>query len=139
MPSATELIGPSGVGLLRASDLPPGTNQITVVFDRVEHLENLASPLIAYLTEEVVPGRGAIPLNKTNIRALVQFLGDDYSEWAGAKVSFLKVPVTNPRTGSATWGLRVASAETPERVPWEASGSGSRAQGKPQPANAPRR
>ena len=139
MPSASELLGPSGIGLLRASDLPPGVNQITVIFDHVDHLETLASPLVAYLTEEVVPGRGAIPLNKTNIRALIQFLGDDYAEWSGAKVTFLKVPVTNPTTNTATWGLRVASVEPAERVPWEAPGSGTKAQAKPQASNTPRR
>jgi len=132
MPSATELIGPGGIGLLRASDLPAGTTQISVVFDHVEHLENLASPLIAHLTEEVIPGRGAIPLNKTNIRALVELLGDDYEQWAGANVTFTKVPVNNPQTKAATWGLRVMSAKPDvSRVPWEAP-SGGKAQARPQ-------
>lgn len=110
MPSATELVGPGGPGILRAADLPAGMNTFTVTFVSVEHRPELASKLLATTEEEIVPGISAIGLNKTNIRALVQLLGDDYSQWAGARVTFSRVPTTNPTTGRPGWGIRVVDA-----------------------------
>jgi hypothetical protein len=114
MPSATELIGPGGLGLLRASDLPASMKQFTVTLVAVEHNEQLKSPLVATVEEEILPGVTAIGLNKTNIRSLVEYLGDDYSKWAGASVTFAKVPQNNPTTGTTGWGIRVVEASFPQ-------------------------
>lgn len=116
MPSATALVGEGGARLLRASELDRNVSQITVVFKSVDvPPEGIRSPLIAWLTKEVIPGRDQIPLNATNIRTLVDLLGDDYSLWAGAKVTFAKISTRNPQTGASTWGLRVIAAERPAK------------------------
>ena len=73
--------------------------------------DGFASPVILDLAEEVFPGKTAFPLNITNTRALVELLGDDYDQWAGATVTLAKVAVNNPQTGQSTWGLRVIDAK----------------------------
>jgi hypothetical protein len=112
MPSATELLGPGGASLLRAVDLPENQKQLVVTFKEVRRPpEGIRAKLIAELTQEPVPGRNCLPLNDTNIRALVSLLGDDYSKWAGASVLLYKIPVRNPQTNQMTWGLRVHDAK----------------------------
>ena len=112
MPSASKLLGPGGASLLRASDLPENQKQLVVAFKEVRlPPEGIRANLIAELSKEPVPGRNCLPLNDTNIRALVELLGDDYSKWAGASVLLYKIPVRNPQTGQMTWGLRVHDAK----------------------------
>ena len=112
MPSASKLLGPGGASMLRASDLPENQKQLVVAFKEVKlPPEGIRAKLIAELSKEPVPGRSCLPLNDTNIRALVSLLGDDYSKWEGANVLLYKVPVRNPQTNQMTWGLRVHDAK----------------------------
>lgn len=114
MPSATEAAKERSKGssnLLRASDLPAKTRELTVkVKEARKAPDGFGSPLILDLDGEVVPGKSAIPLNITNTRALAELLGDDYSEWEGASVTVTRVPTRNPQDGTNTWGLRVVDA-----------------------------
>jgi hypothetical protein len=62
-------------------------------------------------------GCTAIALNKTNIKALVRLIGDDYDEWPGHEVTFTRTRVTNPTTHQPAVGLEVADVKKTKRKP----------------------
>jgi len=114
LPSATKAVESKSGGaanLLRGSDLPRTMRELKVKVDQVrEGPENFNSPLIMDLEDSPIEGKDSIPLNITNTKALIELLGDDYSQWAGATVTFAKILTNNPQTRQNTWGLRVTDA-----------------------------
>lgn len=102
--------------LLKGSDIPNSKQSITVFVNSVrEAPEQWASPLVMDIEEQY--NCGAIALNKTNVKALVEKIGDDYEEWAGYEVTFMKTRVTNPSTGMPAVGLEVESVKKTKRKP----------------------
>lgn len=113
MPSATQTAtargGGAGDNLLKGSDLPAGTTKITIVcIDVREAPEEFSSPLIMEI--EPVYDKTNWALNKTNIKALVTLIDDDYEKWAGHEIELTKHVGRNPQTKQEAWSLSVTKA-----------------------------
>lgn len=112
MPSATDTStkrGGSGDNLLKGSDLPQKTAKIKVVcVDVRESPEEFSSPLIMEIEE--VYGKSNWALNKTNIKALVSLIDDDYEKWSGHEIELTKFITRNPTSKQQAWGLSVTGA-----------------------------
>lgn len=114
MPSAKDAMDSKGesLSLLKGEDLynaKPKLNEITVKFKTVRDPgADFFSPLVADLETEVL-GKQALPLNKTNVKKLIELSGtDDYDKWAGARVTVERVLTNNPKKhGEQSMGLLV--------------------------------
>ena len=119
MPSATKTAtarGGDGAPLLKASELPKSKNEVTVFVHAVrEAPEEWKSPLILDIDETY--GAAALALNKTQVKALVTLIDDDYEKWAGYEVTLSKIRVTNPTTHQPTWGFEITAAKKSKRKP----------------------
>jgi hypothetical protein len=113
MPSATKTAAArgrtAGDNLLKGSDLAAKTTKIKVVCtDMREAPEEFRSALIMEI--EPVYNKTEWALNKTNIKALVTLISDDYEKWIGWEIELAKSMVNNPQTRSQAWGLMVIGA-----------------------------
>jgi hypothetical protein len=119
MASATKTAkarGGDGAALLKGSNLPKSKKSVTVFVNAVrEAPDEWKSPLVMDI--DPVYECGTIALNKTNVKLLVQMIGDDYEAWAGYEVTFAKVLVNNPQTHRMTAGLLVESVNKTKRKP----------------------
>lgn len=117
MASATKTTKARGGGeLLKGSSLPKSVNSITIFIHSVhEAPEEWKAALIADIDE--VHGCVAFALNKTNVKAMVAAMGDDYEAWGGWEVTLEKVRVDNPSTGLTVDGLGFSSAKKSKRKP----------------------
>lgn len=110
MPSAQSTLDQrkgDAIPLLKGSDLPLKTARVKIRLREVrEAPADFGSPMIADLAEPVFD-RAAFPLNKTNIKHLIELLGDDYAKWVGKTLLLEKIRVNNPKTGRLGWGLAV--------------------------------
>lgn len=116
MPSATEAArsrgGQSGK-ILKGQHLydakPKRLSEVTVTFKEVRDPgPQFNSPLIADLATPCLD-QESVALNKTNVKRLASLLGDDYAEWAGAKVTLERILTNNPQTKTQAMGLIVVS------------------------------
>jgi len=102
--------GSQGGALLKGSSLPAKIMELVIKVTAVrEAPEEWDSALI--LDFETQHDCEALALNKTNTRALIGFLGDDFDQWEGATVTLEKFKTRNPKTSQLTWGLLVANAK----------------------------
>lgn len=119
MASATKTAkarGGEGGKLLKGSDVPKSKQNVTVFVNSVREAPvEWGSPLVMDIDE--IYECTALALNKTNIKHLVEKIGDDYDEWGGHEVTFVKTRVTNPNTGEAVTGLEVESVKKSKRKP----------------------
>jgi hypothetical protein len=116
MPSASGAAharGGTGEPLLKGTDL--GKNAVTVLCCEVrESPEGWGSALIMDF-DPAIAGRTSVALNKTNIKALVEMIDDDYETWAGYDLTFERVRVNNPQTKQPTWGISITEAKKSKR------------------------
>jgi hypothetical protein len=88
-----------GAALLKASDLPPGTQSITIeVIDIREAPPGWGAPAIIEF-KKAIEGKRELALNKTNHKAVMKKHGDDESALIGRKMKFDIISSRNPQTG----------------------------------------
>jgi hypothetical protein len=113
MPSATAAKeGRKGdtIPLLKGSDFPLKTKSVKIkILDAREAPSEFSSPMILDIEETF--GRGAMPVNKTNLNNLVDMLGDDYAKWKGHTITVETTLVRNPKTKQNTRGILVTDAK----------------------------
>ena len=85
--------------LLKASDLPPGTESITVEVVGVREAPiGWKSPAIVDF-KKAIEGKTALALNRTNHKAMMKKYGDDESSLIHKKLTFNVISTRNPQTG----------------------------------------
>jgi hypothetical protein len=96
--------------LLKGSVLPRKQGTITLnVTGCREAPENFNSPALMDFEPVTIQGveYGAIPLNKTNTKTLLQYVGDVELEDIQGEAVFQRVLVNNPQTKALTPGLQL--------------------------------
>jgi len=104
--------------LLHGSDLSAKQSFITVTCTGIRPApDGFNSPAIMDFEPVKIKEKefGAIALNKSNIRAIKELVGDIDVDDLYAEVTFTKVPVRNPKTGEETWGLRITHVDLKKR------------------------
>jgi len=88
-----------GASLLKASDLPPGTESITIEVVSVrEAPKEWKSPAIVDF-KKAIESKTALALNRTNHKAVMKKHGDDESSLIRKKLTFDVISTRNPQTG----------------------------------------
>jgi hypothetical protein len=88
-----------GAALLKASDLLAGTKSITIEVVGIREAPlGWNSPAIVDF-KKAIAGKTALPLNKTNHKAIMKSFGDDESVLIGMKLKFDIISSLNPQTG----------------------------------------
>jgi hypothetical protein len=94
--------------LLNGSDVPVGTNSITIVVAGIrESPEGFTAPAIIDLKKPVY-GKSAWAVNKTNMKAIIKRFGDDATKLVGQKIRLEVVQVLNPQSGEIVRSLAVS-------------------------------
>ena len=96
-----------GTALLKAVDLPKYANKATIEDVHYVQLSVTGNSLMVKFKEF----EKELPLNKTNVNALVKLLGDVTEDWIGKVVMLLKVPTKNPQSGAQVEGVRIGRVE----------------------------
>lgn len=122
-PSASQLIANKAVdsgAILHGSDVPKSKYsgfkvKIRAVREPGEGFNAIAIADIDPIFESAVPDKDGkkracecIALNKTNMKALANQLGDNTDKWAGKTVTFIVIFTRNPKTGKNVPSLGVA-------------------------------
>jgi hypothetical protein len=98
--------GPNGA-LLKGSDLPEGTQSVTVVIAGIRPSpESFTAPAIMDFKKPVF-GKTGIALNKTNLKKLIELYGPDEKALVGKKIKLVVVMGDNPQTHESVPTLRV--------------------------------
>jgi hypothetical protein len=94
--------------LLNGSDVPAGTKSITIVVAGIrESPEGFGAPAIIDLKSPMY-GKSAWGVNKTNLRALINLVGEDEQKLVGKKIKLDVISVRNPQTGELVPSLAVS-------------------------------
>lgn len=98
---------------LKGSDIPAELSQVEVQIVEFVKVQGSRSPVVARIAPNP-SGKELLPLNKTNINQLAQYVGKDLSAAVGKFVLLVVYPVPNPQTGGTARGLYVAGARDAE-------------------------
>ena len=94
--------------LINSSDIPDGTKTVTVVVAEIrESPEGFNAPAIMFF-EKPVFGKSSWAVNKTNMKMLIKWYGDDETKLVGKKIKLEVIKVRNPQTGEIVSSLAVA-------------------------------
>lgn len=94
--------------LLNGSDIPAGTRSITIIVAAIrESPDGFGAPAIIDLRAPIY-GKSAWAVNKTNLRALIQLVGEDEQKLVGKKIKLEVISVRNPQTGEIVPSLAVS-------------------------------
>ena len=93
--------------LINSSDIPDGTKTITVVIARIrESPEGFNAPAIIDF-EKPVFVKSSWAVNRTNMKMLIKFYGDDETKLVGKRIKLEVIKVRNPQTGELVSSLAV--------------------------------
>ena len=137
MPTAKEAYdakrSSSTTPLLHGGDLPRKQSTITLQCTNIRMApEQFSSPAIMDFEPIKIAGNeyGAVALNKTNMRVIMEILGEDVElEGCKGKATFTKILVNNPSTKTQAWGLLLTGFDAARR-PKPKAGPASRRGGK---------
>jgi hypothetical protein len=94
--------------LLTGSDIPAGTKTIMIEVAAVrESPEGFSAPVILDLKKPIY-GKSAWAVNKTNLKMLIKWLGEDEQKLVGKKIKLEIISVRNPQTGEIVPSLAVS-------------------------------
>ncbi len=94
--------------LLKGSDIPDGTANITIVIAEVRQApDEFNAPVIIALKKPIY-GKTAWAVNKTNLKMLIKLFGDSVEKLVGKKVKLVIIAVQNPQTGEMVRSLAVS-------------------------------
>jgi len=99
----------SSGNFLKGSDVPTGTNEVKVRALGFVTVPGSRSPLVLQIEKYL--DRELMPLNKTNIKQVAAFVGDDLRAVIGRVIVLMVYPVNNPQTGQMSRGLYVSRVE----------------------------
>lgn len=103
--------GGQAAPLLNGSDVPVGTNSITITVAGIrESPEGFTAPAIIDLKKPVY-GKSAWAVNKTNMKAIIKRFGDDATKLVGQKIRLEVVQVLNPQSGEIVRSLAVSPTQ----------------------------
>jgi hypothetical protein len=103
----------NGPALLNGSDVPVGTESITITVARIrESPDEFDAPAIVDL-KKAVYDKSAWAVNRTNLKAIIKDHGEDETKLVGKKIKLEIISVRNPKTGEMVRGLAV----TPKKQP----------------------
>lgn len=94
-----------GPAFFKASEMAGNKTKVKIVRVREINLPNSGDTVVIdfdYKKEE-----RSLPLNKTNMKKLVELFGLDVNKWIGQSVNFVKVLVTNPKTKKEVESIRI--------------------------------
>src|SRR6266852_9770843 len=94
---------------LKGSDVPTGTKEVKVRALGFVTVPGSRSPLVLQIEKYL--DRELMPLNKTNIKQVATFVGDDLRAVIGRVIVLMVYPVNNPQTGQMSRGLYVSRVE----------------------------
>lgn len=103
--------------ILHGYDLPSDQTEILLVCTGFRKAPmGFGSPVI--MEFEPLPGLEGLkdfPVNRTNLEAFANFIGDDLDVVIGKYVALQTTDTTNPKTGQATRGLKVIGVYDPHQ------------------------
>jgi hypothetical protein len=93
--------------LINSSDIPDGTKTVSIVIAGIrESPEEFKAPAIIDF-EKPMFGKSSWAVNKTNMKMLIKFFGDDETKLVGKKIKLEVIKVRNPETGEFVPSLAV--------------------------------
>jgi len=93
--------------LINSSDIPDGTKTVIITVAAVrESPEEFNAPAIIDF-EKPVFGKSSWAVNKTNMKMLIKFYGDDETKLVGKKIKLEVIKVRNPQTGEFVSSLAI--------------------------------
>ena len=98
-----------GPAFFKGKEIPGQRLKVLIKNVREQNLQNTGETLV--IDFEFKKEIRSIPLNKTNVEALIKELGADASRWPGHEIWLVKVLVTNPKTKEEVDGIRMKGAE----------------------------
>lgn len=94
--------------LLNGSDVPAGTKSITIVVAGIrDSPDGFGAPAIIDFKTPIF-GKSAWAVNKTNLRALIELVGEDEQKLVGKKIRLDVISARNPQTGDIVPSLAVS-------------------------------
>ncbi len=100
-----------GGALLKGSDVPEGTNFVTVVIAGIRQSpDTFTAPAIMDF-KKPVHGKTGMALNKTNLRTLIKQFGPEEKSLIGKKLKLEVVMVDNPQSHDTVRSLRVSGKQ----------------------------
>lgn len=94
-----------GLPFFKAKDMKTQRAKIKTILFREVDLPNTGDTLI--MDFDYKKTRRSLPLNKTNVKKLIELFGRDVTKWTDKQVTLVKVLVNNPKIGKEVESIRI--------------------------------